>query len=379
MPLVGSPTFTINQANPPGPGVGTSVVRVHDGTDWQEIIGANSIRIVKRVGGGQASFFVPDATVALADLMRTGRECEITYVVDGNTVEFGGYIHEPERLARTPLHFDMNIKVQDLTHGATWAMVRRGNGTLGDTWAAGTDFVDIMTDIFSNSWFDGNLNLSVDANPIDTSEEYQIHFEILGRAADKIVKEFLKDWVWWIGHDGAVAGGLDKRLFVQERGANDLTLSVVLTEDDIHPKFRMKPVVTPMSDIYFVGDDDPLTDEVDPLLAASIDAASNTAYGRRESLTRSQETKNTLDLLVQAQGLGEQRNYDLLETKLRVFDWSLKPSDKILLFLPTVGVNDGAGAVPWVVDETEDRFHQGRARRWITLKETRAAAVTRVG
>lgn len=372
-------SFLIIRADPL---ISTARVRVYDGTDFIEIEQANSIRIRARHAGGQASFFIPDATIAQKDLCRQGRECEIVLIIGGETITFGGYISTPILKSRNPLHFDLAIKVEDLTHGAAWYAVRDSGADLGDEWVPATDYVDIIKDIFSNSWPGGIDVTGVDANALDTAagETYQIHYDYIGRSVNKIVKEYLQDWVWFIKHNGTDSNGIIKKVFVTGRGSVDRTGTIELTEETVGYKWQMQPIHDPRSLVIAVGDDDPSTDLFDPLFASSESTASVTAYGERELIMRVPEAKNTLELLIVAQGISEVRNFDLNEIKLRVYDWTLKPNDKILLYLPTVNIDDGAGGgVEWVVKETEDRYHQNRPRRWVVLRETRATAALRVG
>ena len=385
MPLVATPTITIQEANPPDPNVSSSLIRVHDGAVWQELAIVSSIRIKKRVGGGQAQFFIPDASLAEVALLRTGALVEITYSVDGDIVVFGGYVSTPDISVRTNGHFDLIIKIEDLTHRAGWQIVKASGGTAGDTWATGTKFTDIIVAIFANSW-GGVTALDTSGIVSDlevTDEDYVIHNEYIGRAVDKIVKQFLPDWDWWIEHDGGVTLGLDMKVVCGPRGSNDRTSTIELTEDDVGPKFRLKPAVDPRGSVYTVGADDPAnpTPGYDdrPLWVVANKAASNAAYGQRDLIERDPELASLTDLAVNALAIGARRNFATLQGRFRAFNWSLLPGDKILLYLPTIGIDDGVGGgTEWVVVETEDRYHQNRARRWATLRETPGAAETRV-
>ena len=40
---------------------------------------------------------------------------------------------------------------------------------------------------------------------------------MLGRSIDKIVKEYLVDWLRWVGHNGTQASWIKKKVFVQKR------------------------------------------------------------------------------------------------------------------------------------------------------------------
>ena len=385
MPLVATPTITIQEANPPDPNVSSSLIRVHDGAVWQELAVVSSIRMKKRVGGGTAQFFIPDATLAEVALLRTGALVEITYSVDGDIVNFGGYVDVPEISVRTNGHFDLSLKIVDLTHRAGWQVVKNSGGQAGDTWASGTKLTDIIVAIFTNSW-GGATALDTSGIVSDSeivNDEYIIHNEYIGRAVDKIVKQFLPDWDWWVEHDGGVTLGLDMKVVCGPRGSNDRTNTIELTEDDVGPKFRLKPAIDPRGTVYMVGADDPAnpTPGFDhrPLWAPAIKAASNTAYGPRDLVERDPELTTLTDIAISALAVGARRNFATLQGRFRAFNWSLLPGDKILLYLPTIGVDDGGGGgTEWVVVETEDRYHQNRARRWVTLRETPAAAQTRV-
>ena len=52
--------------------------------------------------------------------------------------------------------------------------------------------------------------------------------------------------------------------------------------------------------------------------------------------------------------------------------------DKVGMYLPTIGVNNGANAVPWVLMEVEEEVNRGIAQRRGTFVEHNDAAYYRV-
>ena len=74
----------------------------------------------------------------------------------------------------------------------------------------------------------------------------------------------------------------------------------------------------------------------------------------------------------------EQRKFDLWEGRFRIGNWDIEPGDKVSMYLPTVGVNNGSAGVPWILMEVEERVDQGAAQRWGTFVEHNDAAYHRV-
>ena len=182
-----------------------------------------------------------------------------------------------------------------------------------------------------------------------------------------------------VGHNGTDANGILQKLFVQERGANDLTGSVTLDSDDFPQKFTIQPVVDPRSNIEVIGDDDPEVDGDWPLFAAAVNASSAEVYGTRQLIVRESEAKNLSEIGIIALAISEQRNYDLWETRIEMTNWALEPGDKILVYLPNLGIDDRVGGgLAWVLQEVEESVRRGRAKRFGMFRETVAAASTRV-
>jgi hypothetical protein len=350
----------------------TVQVRVHDGTNWNTLPESqiSDLRVIRRVGAGGASFQVNDATIAQRDLLRTGRECEIQITVDGVTKFFGGFIDRPRIQVQAPGHFNIRPRVVDLTHGATWRIVGFLIGTLG------TKYTQLITDFWSTTW---PIDLTgVQDDPKTHPEDYRTGFDTLANFTSEIVRQFLPDWVWWVGHNGSNASGILKKLYVQPRGFNDLTGTVTLTESDIGVPFDIEATVDPRNTIWVIGDDDPDTDFNDPLMTSVSDTNSQTAYGTRDLIVKESERGDVGALANIGAGVLERRKFDLWQGRFRINRWDLEPGDKVLMHLPTIGVENAGVGVPWVLEQVEERVNRGVARRFGTFVEHVDAAFFRV-
>ena len=248
------------------------------------VANASNIRLRRRVGASEASFRVEDASITQRDLLRTGRECEIVITVDGARKAFGGFIDRPRIQVASPGHFSIHPRVVDLSHGAAW---RR---TFPLYAPAGTKYTDNIKDYWGIHWYEVDRTSGGVADDSSTHpEKYSPGFDNLASFTNEIVQRYLPDWVWWVGHNGTDANGIQKKLFVQPRGHNDLTVSVTITENDIGPRFDIQPTIDPRNYITVVGDDDPEVSSGSPVNVAAEDANSQSAYGIRDLVTKESE------------------------------------------------------------------------------------------
>ena len=121
-------------------------VRVHAGTTWSAVSTAADIRLRRKAGAGEASFRVPNASGALKNLLRTGRECEVSITVDGAYKVFGGFIDRPEIEVVAPGHYNILVRVVDLSHGAGWQRI------VPASIASGTKYTDMLKQLWAQSW-----------------------------------------------------------------------------------------------------------------------------------------------------------------------------------------------------------------------------------
>ena len=351
----------------------TTQVRVHDGTSWQTVSNASSIRLRRRVGASEASFRVEDASITQRDLLRTGRECEVLITVGGVRKVFGGFIDRPRIQVESPGHFSIHPRVVDLSHGASWQR------TIPLYAAAGTKYTDNIKDFWGVHWNDvDRASGGVVDHDLTHPERYSPGFDNLASLTNEIVQRYLPDWVWWVGHEGADANGIRKKLYVQPRGHNDRTASVTITENDIGPRFDIQPSVDPRNYITVVGDDDPEVSSTRPISVTASDANSQAAYGKRDLVTKESEVGDVGALNNIAASILEQRKFDLWQGRFKIENWSLEPGDKVYMYLPTIGVNNGNSGVPWILMEVEERVNRGAAQRWGTFVEHNDAAFIRV-
>ncbi len=351
----------------------TTQVKVHDGSSWNTVANTSRIRVRRRVGAGEASFRVEDASIAQRDQLRTGRECEVVITVDETRKVFGGFIDRPRIQVQSPGHFSIYPRVVDLSHGASWQR------TLPLHAPPETKYTDNIKDYWGIHWYEvDRTSGGVVDHPLTHPEKYSPGYDNLASFTNEIVQRFLPDWVWWVGHNGTDDDGIQKKLFVQPRGYNDLTGSVTITESDIGPRFDIQPTVDPRNYITVVGDDNPQVDSNWPLYATAEDSNSQSAYGRRDMVTKESEVGDTEALNNIAVSILEQRKFDLWQGKFKIDNWTLEPGDKVSLYLPTIGVNDGDGGVPWILMEVEEQMNRGTAQRWGTFVEHKDAAFFRV-
>ena len=345
-------------------------VRVHDGTSWQVLANASNIKLRRRAGEGEASFRVNDATIAQRDLLRTGRECEITITVGGHTKLFGGFIDRPRIQVESPGHFSIHPRVVDLSHGAAWQTVTLLRA------ARSTKYTDIIKQIWRYYWNQVDRS-QVQDSVLTHPEPYYPGFDTLASFTSEVVDRYLPGWVWWVGHDGADASGITKKLYVQPRGHNDRTGSVTITENDVGGRFGIQPTVDPRNHVLVVGDDDPATDADRPVIGTATDTNSRDAYGLRKLVTKESDVADPDALRTVAKALLEQRKFDLWQGRFKIDNWSIEPGDKVSMHLPTVGVNNGRSGVPWILMEVEESVSRGTAQRWGTFVEHNDAAYFR--
>lgn len=302
----------------------TTLIRVHDGNSWQVVANGSRIRVRQRVGAGEASFRVDKASIAQRDLMRTGRECEIVITLDEVRKVFGGYIDRPRIQVESPGHFSIYPRVVDLSHGAAWQR------TLPLYAPEGSKYTDTIKDYWAVHWSEvDRTSGGVVDEPSTHPERYSPGYDNLASLTNEIVQRFLPDWVWWVGHNGAGASGIQKKLFVQPRGYSDLTGSVTITEDDIGHRFEIQPTVDPRNHITVAGDDDPEVDSNWPLSATAQDANSQAAYGQRDMVTKESEVGDTQALSNVAISLLEQHKFGLWQGRFKIDNWSIEPGDKV--------------------------------------------------
>ena len=351
----------------------TTLVRVHDGSIWQTVDNASDIRLRRRLGSGEASFRVMDASIAQRDLLRTGRECEVVVTVNGERKTFGGFIDRPRIQVEAPGSFNIHPRVVDLSHGAAWQR------TLPLYADENTKYTEILKDFWFVHW--GDVDSSgggVVDHDTTHPEKFSPGYDTLASLTNEIVHRFLPDWVWWVGHEGADANGIEKKLYVQPRGYTDRTATVTITENDIGVPFNVQPSVDPRNRITVVGDDDPTADSSWPVHIVAEDTNSQSAYGVRNLVTKESEVVDLDALRTVGTSLLEQRKFDLWEGRFRIVNWDIEPGDKVSMYLPTVGVNNGSAGVPWILMEVEERVNQGAAQRWGTFVEHNDAAYHRV-
>ena len=351
-----------------------TLVRVYDGSAWNTIGNASDIRLRRRPGSGEASFRVNDASIAQRDLLRTGRECEVVVTVDGQRKVFGGFIDRPRIQVEAPGSFNIHPRVVDLSHGAAWHEI------VPFTRPSGTKYTDMIKTLWTIAWPQVLRETGgVVDHALTHDEEYRVGFDSLASFTNEIVQRFLPDWVWWVEHAGTTdSAGITKKLVVQPRGNTDLTATVFFTEDDVGHQFTIQPTVDPRNQIIVAGDDDPEADAADPVNVTVQDTNSTNAYGRRTMVTKESEVADAGALRNVGAALLEQRKFDLWEGRFRIANWSVEPGDKVSMYLPTVGVNNGTNAVPWVLMEVEEQVSRGTAQRLGTFVEHVDAAFHRV-
>ena len=348
-------------------------VRVHSGSTWSEVSRVSDIRLRRKVGAGEASFRVNDASLALKNLLRTGRECEITITVGDQHKVFGGFIDRPEIEAEAPGHFNLLVRVVDLSHGAGWQRV------VPAVAASGTKYTDMLKQFWAASWdVVDTASGGVADNDLTHAETYRPGHDYLASVTDDIVKRFLPNWHWWVSHNGTSSSGISKKLNVQPRGHVDKTGWITITESDIGPRFRVRPTVDPRNYITVCGDDDPDTASERPVSRIVTDTNSQGAYGVRHLVTKEGSVFDGGALSNICNSLLEQRRWDYLQGRFRIPDWSIEPGDNVNMYLPTIGSNDGNSGVPWVLIEVEEQVNQGSAERFGTFIEHSDAAFSRV-
>ena len=134
----------------------------------------------------------------------------------------------------------------------------------------------------------------------------------------------------------------------------------------------------PRNHITVVGDDNPAVNANRPITATAEDTNSQTAYGIRDLVTKESEVGDAGALRNVAVSLLEQRKFDLWQGRFKINNWSIEPGDKVSIYLPTIGVNNGTAAVPWILMEVEEQVNRGVAQRWGTFVEHNDAAFIRV-
>ena len=351
----------------------TTLVRVHDGAAWQTVENASDIRLRRRLGSGEASFRVNDASIALRNLIRTGRECEIVITVDGSRKIFGGFIDRPRIQVEVPGSFNIQPRVVDLSHGASWKR------TLPLWEPEGTKYTQIIKDFWFVHWGEVDTDGGgVVDHDLTHPERFSPGYDTLASLTNEVVGRYLPDRVRWVGHNGLDANGIHKKLFVQPRGYTDRTATVTITENDIGVPFNVQPSVDPRNRITVVGDDYPTADSSWPVHIVAEDTNSQSAYGVRDLVTKESEVVDLDALRTVGTSLLEQRKFDLWEGRFQIVNWDIEPGDKVSMYLPAVGVNNGSAGVPWILMEVEERVNQGAAQRWGTFVEHNDAAFIRV-
>ena len=126
------------------------------------------------------------------------------------------------------------------------------------------------------------------------------------------------------------------------------------------------------------GDDDPKANATYPVNVSVEDATSEAAYGERTLVTKESEVADAGALRNVGAAILEQRKFDLWEGRFQIYNWSLEPGDKVSMYLPTIGVNNGQSGVPWILMEVEERVSRGVAQRMGTFVEHVDAAFHRV-
>ena len=347
----------------------TTQVRVHSGSTWSEVSRVSDIRLRRKAGAREASFQVNDASIALRNLFRYGRECEITVNVDGHSKVFGGFVDRPEIVAEVPGSFNLEVRLVDLSHGAGWQRVVPAIA------ASGSKYIDMLKQFWAQSWPEVETITGVANNDLTHPETYRPGHDYLASVTDGIVNRFLPGWYWWVSHNGASdSGGIAKKLNVQPRGHVNKTVSVTIDENDIGPRFRLRPSVDPRNYITVCGDDDPDTASERPVSRISVDTASQAAYGVRHLVTKEGSVFDGGALVNACNSLLEQRRWDLLQGRFRLPDWSIEPGDKVSITLPTIGIDNA----PWILLEVEEQVNQGQAERYGTFVEHSDAAFARV-
>ena len=243
--------------------------------------------------------------------------------------------------------------------------------------AEGTKYTDYIKDFWHIHWSDVDRTGVVD-HASTHPEKYSPGYDTLANFTNEIVQRFLPDWLWWVGHDGSDVNGIIKKLFVQPRGHTDLTGSVTITEDDVGVPFRVQPQVDPRNAITVVGDADPTVNPNWPVSVTSTDTTSQTAYRERDLVTKESEVVDQGALGIVGASLLEQRRFDLWQGRFEIYNWTIEPGEKVSVYLPTIGVNNGSNGVPWVLMEVEEQVSRGSARRWGTFAEHNDAALFRV-
>ncbi len=311
--------------------------------------------------------------MSLRNLIRTGRECELIITVDGIRKVFGGFIDRPRIQVEAPGSFNIYPRVVDLSHGASW------KGTLPFYSTEGTKYTDALKGYWFIHWGEVDTDSGgVVDHDLTHPERFSPGFDTLANLTNEIVHRFLPDWTWWVGHNGANNNGIQKKLFVQPRGHTDRTAAVTITENDIGIPFGIQPKVDPRNRITVVGDDNPSVSANWPVRVTSEDSNSQSAYGVRDLVTKENDVIDLVALGTVGVSILEQRKFDLWEGRFRIVDWVIEPGDKVSIYLPTIGVNNGDAGVPWVLMEVEELVSQGVAQRYGNFVEHNDAAYFRV-
>ena len=314
-----------------------------------------------------------DASIALRNLIRTGRECEIVITVDGSRKTFGGFIDRPRIQVEVPGSFNIQPRVVDLSHGASWKR------TLPLWEPEGTKYTQIIKDFWFVHWGEVDTDGGgVVDHDLTHPERFSPGYDTLASLTNEVVGRYLPDWVWWVGHNGVDANGIHKKLFVQPRSHSDRTATVTITEGDIGIPFGVQPSVDPRNRITVVGDDDPSADSSWPVRGVAEDSNSESAYGQRDWVTKESEVVDLVALGNIGVSILEQRKFDLWHGRFRIDNWDVEPGDKVLMYLPTIGVNNGTTGVPWVLMEVEERVNRGLVQRVGDFVEHNDAAYFRV-
>jgi hypothetical protein len=335
------------------------LVEVDDGTGSFVQVNADRAKITKRVGPGQADFRIPDASLADRNLCQPGREVHVTLTVGSEAVTFGGYVGKPRVIVDAPQHFSLQVEVVALNYGASLKMV-----FIQPFPNPPTRYTDMLDTLWAGYWPEVDRSgIQVDAR--DTDEEMTFVYGDLARFTNRICRQLLGDYVWWVEWAGLT------RVLRAGRYNYNLT-GKTINEMDIGWSYELAPQDWDYrSEIHVVGGDGGGPDPSDPGGGGYGDYFA--VYGKYPSVPPADPRPILIhDPNVATNEQAAQRAWGehwrrRLRHKVRfaLQDYSLVPGNVVTLNLPTIGVNNEA----YSVEQTEDTYERGRVEREVELQE----------
>lgn len=339
---------------------------------WTDVA-ASDVVIERSLSSQTASFRVDNATVA--DRVYLNQWSEVHIIVDygdGNSLTWAGVVTKALVEVASPVAFNLVISCAGMELKAS----TRYRGALNfahGTQFIGSDTTDMLHYTWSEMW--GAVDRSrvvadVTARTYEDDAEQQLEFRYveLSEVTDRIVREFVDNYHWWLEWEGAA--GQDGTLYLRAEPQGYVDNGRTLAGEDLQFSFQMEPTnLNVRNSIIGIGGQSDVLNPTAPIAQVAQDLSSIETFGLLWLIVvdPSMDRQSIVDQRVVAELAG--RSWPLWRLQPIVFNYALELNEMATLDLPALGLDGENFGRKFVVASIKDEIANGDIVRTVLFVE----------